>query len=107
MAPLALGYLGLLALEGGGAFARQGAEVDLLLAGTGIVTAIPLMCFAAATRRIRLGTVGICQYLAPSIQFVLAIAFYGETAGGLDLAAFGLIWTALALYTVDARRAGR
>lgn len=97
--PLALGYLGLLRARGTIAFGAVDLSTDLLLAAAGIVTATPLIWFAIAVRRLRLATIGILQYLAPTIQFILAILVYDEPFGHDRLIAFLLIWSALALYT--------
>ena len=94
--PLALGWLLL-----GGAVGRpmgSGNEEALLLMAAGIISTVPLLCFTAAARRLAYSTVGMLQFLAPTLQFLLAVAVYDEpftTAHGI---AFGCIWTALALY---------
>ena len=79
----------------------------VLLALAGVVTAIPLLWFAAAARRLRLSTLGVLQYLAPTCQFLLAVLAYGETFRWWHGVSFGLIWAALAVYTVDSIRAYR
>ena len=89
---------------GTGAFGHEGVGADLLLVASGAVTALPLLLFTHGARRLPLSTVGFLQYLAPSMQFLLAIAVYGETFTLDHLAAFVLIWLALALFTWDARR---
>lgn len=82
----------------------------VLLPVSGLVTATPLILFAAAARRVRLSDLGLIQYFAPTLQLILAVAVYGEKLGPAQWAAFGLIWTALAIYaagaTLTARRAG-
>ncbi|MEQ8317962.1 MAG: EamA family transporter RarD [Phycisphaerales bacterium] len=72
----------------------------------GVMVTVPLVAFAAAAHRLRLATLGMLQYLAPTGQFVLAI-IYGQELDAVTLAAFGLIWTALVLYSVDAWRWGQ
>ncbi len=104
LAPLALLYLIWLGGEGRLVFSRLDARTDLLLAAAGIITALPLVWFANAARRLRLSTVGILQYLSPSLQFLLAVAAFGEPFALGELASFGLIWAALAIYTADALR---
>lgn len=78
-----------------------------LLALAGVITAIPLIWFAAAARRLRLTTIGFLQYLAPTCQFLLAVFAYGEAFTRTHGWAFGLIWAALVVYTVDSVRALR
>jgi chloramphenicol-sensitive protein RarD len=75
---------------------------------TGPITAAPLLLFAFAVQRLRLTTVGMLQYLGPSIAFVLAIALFGEVLNATRLLSFGLIWVSLAVYTADSyfRRRG-
>jgi chloramphenicol-sensitive protein RarD len=79
----------------------------LLLIACGPMTALPLMWFAAAARRIRLGTLGLLQYIAPSGLFLTAILVFGEPLDAWSLAAFVLIWVALAIYSVEAFRLDR
>ncbi len=104
LAPVALLYLVWLGGEGRLVFSRLDARTDLLLAAAGVITALPLVWFANAARRLRLSTVGILQYLSPSLQFLLAVAAFGEPFALGELASFGLIWAGLAIYTVDAVR---
>ena len=78
-----------------------------LLMLAGVVTALPLLWFTAAAKRLRLSTVGFLQYLAPTGQFLLAIFAYGEPFGGGNLIGFAFIWAALAVYSVDSLRAYR
>ncbi len=99
IAPIAL--LSLVA-QGGGALGRVDGHTDMLLLGAGLVTVIPLLMFLQATQRLRLSTVGLIQYLTPTLQFLLAVAVYREPFTGIDQTAFGCIWLALALYSVDA-----
>jgi len=72
-----------------------------LLIATGPVTAIPLLLFAIGARRLPLATLGFLQYTAPSLSFLVAIFFYGETMGLARLLAFAAIWAGLALYSAD------
>lgn len=73
-----------------------------LLPAAGVVTAIPLMLFAAAAKRVRYSDLGLIQYLAPTLQLVLAVAVYGEVLAPAQWAAFALIWAALAIYAAGA-----
>jgi len=102
-APLALGFLVYLWRAGGLAFAHQSRATDALLVGLGVVTAVPLMLFAAGARRLRLATVGFLQYIAPSMSFVIAVVVYGEPLGGRALT-FILIWAGILVYAVDSAR---
>jgi chloramphenicol-sensitive protein RarD len=77
------------------------ARTWLLLASAGIVTAVPLIWFAAAARRLRLSTLGFLQYLAPTGQFLLGIFHYHEPFDRTKLACYGAIWIALLIFTVD------
>jgi chloramphenicol-sensitive protein RarD len=75
-----------------------GGEETALLMAAGIVSTIPLLCFTAAARRLQYSTVGMLQFLAPTLQFLLAVAVYGEAFTAAHAIAFGCIWAALALY---------
>lgn len=86
---------------GQGAFGRSAAGTDLLLAGSALVTALPLLLFNIGARRIRLATVGLLQYIAPSGMFLLAVMCFQEPVAPLRWATFALIWTALAIYSAD------
>ena len=83
-------------------------STTLLIASTGVVTAVPLVLFASAARKLPLSTVGFLQYLAPTGQFLLAVLAFGEPVPMERLAAFIVIWAGLAIFTFDlARRRGR
>lgn len=77
-------------------------SLNLKLVAAGIVTTIPLMLFAAACTRLRLSTVGFFQYLGPTLMFLLAVVFYGESLTPDKMVTFGFIWLALAVFIVDA-----
>ena len=68
---------------------------------------MPLLFFGAAARRLQLSTMGILQYLSPTLQFSLAVLAFGESFKPAQLASFGCIWTAIAIYTADSLRAAR
>jgi chloramphenicol-sensitive protein RarD len=104
LTPLALGYLGAVMLEGTSAAFRGDVRLDFLLILTGLSTATPLIWFAAAAQRLKLSTLGLLQYLAPSGQLALGVLVYGEAFGWVDGLAFAVIWAALAMYTVSALR---
>ncbi|MEW1777938.1 EamA family transporter RarD [Streptomyces sp. NPDC086777] len=100
----ALGYLLWLAGHGESSFVNDGAGHAALLASTGIVTAVPLVCFGAAAIRVPLSTLGLLQYLAPVFQFLLGILYFHEAMPPERWAGFVLVWLALALLTWDALR---
>ena len=81
--------------------------IDLLLIGGSVVTAIPLLLFASAVKKMTLGAIGLLNYLAPTIQFLIGIFIYDEAMTLSHLICFLLIWTSLALYTADTYRTGR
>ena len=101
LSPVALAYLLVtFALEGGvGVHGDPYTLFLLMLTGPG--TALPLLLFAFAVQRLRLTTMGMLQYVSPSIQFVLAITLFGEHLNGIRLASFALIWLSLVVYTTD------
>jgi len=78
--------------------------LDLLLIGTGLITSLPLLCFAYGARRIRMTTLGLLQYTNPTIVFLLGIFLYHEPFSVHNLITFACIWTALALYTWETIR---
>ncbi len=89
---------------GTGSFLRAGPRIDFLLMGTALLTALPLVLFTTGARRLRLNTIGLLQYIAPSGTFLLAGFVYGEPMAPARVCAFVLIWIALALFSVDAYR---
>jgi chloramphenicol-sensitive protein RarD len=106
LVPAAL-YLMALHRNGTGAFLHLGATTDLLLVAGGIVTVIPLLLFATAVRRIPLSVVGILQYIAPTIQFLLGVFAFQEPFTRTQLSGFGLVWIGLAVFTLDSMRPRR
>jgi chloramphenicol-sensitive protein RarD len=103
LTPLAVAYLLLLERRGTGALGGD-PRTSLLLAAGGAVTAVPLVLFAAGARALPLSTVGLVQYLSPTIQFLLAVFLYREPFTRAHAVAFLCIWAALALLTRDLRR---
>jgi chloramphenicol-sensitive protein RarD len=91
---------------GGGAFATGWTD-SLLLAFSGPLTATPLILFSYATRRVALATVGLVQYLNPTLQFLVATLIFREAFSTWHALAFAMIWTALAIYTTAAWRQDR
>jgi len=100
----ALGFLVALELRGDGQLGHSGVGHGLLLASAGVVTAVPLIFFAAAARRVPLSILGLLQYLTPVLQFLLGVLLYQEPMPASRLAGFTLIWAALALLTFDSLR---
>jgi chloramphenicol-sensitive protein RarD len=103
----ALAYLLWLGSSGGATFGAEGAGHATLLAATGVVTALPLVCFGAAAIRVPLSTLGLLQYLAPVFQFLLGILYFHEAMPPERWAGFALVWLALSLLTFDALRTAR
>ncbi|MEU6296523.1 EamA family transporter RarD [Streptomyces erythrochromogenes] len=103
----ALGYLLWLGEQGQSSFTSQGVGHALLLAATGLVTAIPLVFFGAAAIRVPLSTLGLLQYMAPVFQFGLGVLYFHEAMPPERWAGFSLVWAALALLTWDALRTAR
>ncbi|MFL6845075.1 MAG: EamA family transporter RarD [Allosphingosinicella sp.] len=106
LAPLALGWALWLTHTGDSAFLHD-RPTDLLLILGGAVTAIPLLLFTAAAKRLPYSTLGFLQYVAPSLQFLLAVAVFGEPLTRAHLVCFAAIWIALAVFVVEGMRAGR
>ena len=111
LAPLALVAAGYHVVTDAAHGFGSGMEISLLLTAAGVVTAVPLLMFATAARRMSLTAMGFCQYLAPSITFCLGVFVYGEPMNAARLASFALIWVSIAIFSVDAlatlRRARR
>ncbi|MFO7304456.1 MAG: EamA family transporter RarD [Gammaproteobacteria bacterium] len=99
--PIGLAYLIWCEIAGVGAMGHQGLTLDLLLVLGGPLTAIPLVLFAYGARRIPYSTVGLLQYLAPTLQLLVAVFIFHEPFAGPRLIGFALIWTALAIYALD------
>lgn len=106
LSPVALIYLSWIMNAGAAVFLEQSAGKDALLVLAGPVTVVPLVLFALSARRLRLSTLGFLQYMAPTLQFALGI-YYGEAFTLAHMICFGSIWTALAVFSIDAARAGR
>ncbi|WP_206367551.1 hypothetical protein [Sphingomonas sp. HDW15A] len=87
----------------GGAEGKMMADysesVSWLLIAAGLVSTVPLLCFTAAARRLPYSTVGMLQFLAPTLQFLVAVTIYGEALTTAHMVAFGAIWFALILYS--------
>ena len=99
--PIALVYLAFVGFNGTGAFLQNGALVDVLLIGAGIVTTIPLLMFASAAKQIPLTVVGLLQYIAPTLQFLIGVLVYKEPFDLSRFIGFGLVWVALIVFAVE------
>ena len=97
----ALAYLVFVEMTSQGAFLHDGTMADVLMMGAGVVTTIPLLLFASATRRIPLSLVGILQYIAPTLQFLLGVLVYGEPFTPTQFIGFGIVWLALIVFGVE------
>ncbi len=97
----ALAFLVYLAATGQGAFGGPDVRLNLLLAFAGVATAIPLVVFAYAARRVTMTTLGIVQYVAPTLQFLIGVLVYGESFTRARIIGFSLIWAALLVYAID------
>jgi chloramphenicol-sensitive protein RarD len=106
LAPFAVAWLLYSSATPAAAFGSSPGQV-LLVIGTGLATALPLLCFGHATRTLRLTTLGILQFLGPTLQFLIGWKFYGEPMTTTRLLSFSLIWLAVALYAVSTLRAAR
>jgi len=100
-------YLILLDSQAAGALLRVSRSLDILLIGSGVFTAVPLLFFNLGARRINLSSVGLMQYIAPTGMFLLAVLVYGEPFTPAQVWTFVLIWTALGIYSIDSVRAYR
>ncbi len=99
--PMALVYLAVVQSNGSGAFLHEGLTVDLLLIGAGIVTTIPLLMFASAAKQIPLNMIGVLQYFAPTIQFLIGVFLYKEPFDTSHLIGFSIVWLALIIFWVE------
>lgn len=103
--PLALGYMAWLGAAGTGHFLQGVGWDDALLLGCGIVTAGPLMIYANGAKRLRLSTIAIMQYIAPTLIFLTAVFIFDEPFSRVKLLAFAMIWAALVVYSMPLLRA--
>jgi chloramphenicol-sensitive protein RarD len=101
LAPVALGYVAYLVANGRSEFGPNGAGHVLLVISLGLVTAVPLICFGAAATRVSMTTIGLLQYLAPTLQFALGVLVFDEAMPPMRWVGFGLVWVALVIFTVE------
>lgn len=104
LSPLAGGFIGWVVANGRSGFLAGDLKTDTLLLLAGPITAVPLLFFAGAARRLPLSTLGLLQYLSPSLQFLLAVFAYREPLDPARLVAFAFIWTALVIFAVYTAR---
>jgi chloramphenicol-sensitive protein RarD len=97
----ALGFLLFAGLRGAGSFGHSDPLTTLLLVLTGVVTAVPLLLFAVGARRVPLSTMGLLQYISPSMQFLIGIFVFGEVFTSARLVGFGIIWLALIVFSIE------
>ena len=107
LAPIALAVIGLAASHGTGSFPAADLPTNLWIIALGPVTAVPLLLFAAAARRLSMTTLGLMQYIGPTIQFAVGVWLFHEPFSTARLIGFGFIWLALLVYTADGLRLAR
>ena len=105
--PVALIYLVVVGVNGTGAFFHAGTLIDLFLIGAGIVTTIPLLMFASAAKQIPLTLVGLLQYIAPTLQFLIGVFVYKESFDFSHFIGFAIVWVALIFFAVESYLANR
>lgn len=106
----AAAYLAALEFSGTAYFGNAGLATTILLALLGVVTAVPLLLFASGARQVPMTTLGLLQYIAPTLQFLTGVFLYGEPVTPARMMGFAIIWTALAIYSIEgflARRRAR
>ncbi len=101
LAPLAIALLGWWTWQGSGGLAGHDGATLAWLVGVGPLTAVPLLLFGAGARRIPMATLGLLQYVSPTLQLLLGVWLFGEPLAGARLLGFALIWVALAIYSVE------
>jgi chloramphenicol-sensitive protein RarD len=106
LTPFALGWILWLNSGGGGGLSVD-AGTTILLVLAGAITAVPLLLFTAAAKRLPYSTLGFLQYIAPSLQFLLAVLLFGERLTPAHMVCFGAIWTALVIFAAEGWRLGR
>ncbi|MEW9527728.1 EamA family transporter RarD [Microbispora sp. NPDC049125] len=101
----ALGYIVVIQANGTGTFGQHGLGHAALLAASGLITAVPLLCFTASALRVPLTVIGVLQYIAPTLQFLCGVLVVHETMPASRWAGFAVVWLALAVFTWDGLRA--
>jgi len=105
--PLALIYLVVVGFNGSGAFLHTGTLVNVFLIGAGLVTTIPLLMFASAAKQIPLTIVGLLQYIAPTLQFLIGVFIYKEPFDHAHFIGFAIVWLALIIFAAESYFANR
>ncbi len=103
----ALAFLTASELGGQGAFLHSSPIMNAMMMGAGVITAVPLLFFAGAASRVPLGTLGILQYVTPTMQFLLGVLIYHEAFTNASLIGFSLVWAGLALFWAEGLHARR
>lgn len=103
----AVSYLVFIERQGSGSFGHTSLPVNSLLALAGVITVVPLLLFGSAARSIPLTVVGLLQYIAPTVQFMLGVLLYGETFDATRLVGFSIIWLALLIFSLESFSASR
>jgi chloramphenicol-sensitive protein RarD len=104
MAPLALIVLAVFEFRGTGCFGHIGWKLDTMLMGAGVITTVPLLLFAHGARRLKLATIGLIQYISPTLQLLLGVLLYHEAFDSARAVGFALIWAGLLVYTAGSVR---
>ncbi|MGC4107515.1 MAG: EamA family transporter RarD [Thermomicrobiales bacterium] len=104
LAPLAMVLVVWLEMSGRGTFTQDAPWHGLMLIGTGVITPLPLICFAAAARRVPLTTMGLLQFVSPILQLVCGVVIFGEHVPTVRWIGFGIVWVALVVLTIDSVR---
>jgi len=107
LTPPALAFIVYLAFTGQGHFFAGTAQDSWLLAASGLITAVPLIFYGNGAKLLKLSTIGIMQYIAPSMIFVIAVFVFKEPFDMVRMIAFTMIWAALAVYTLPSLMKGR
>lgn len=107
LTPVSIGYLVFVCHSATSNLAANSWTVNALLIATGIVTTVPLLCFTAGAKRLKLSTIGFFQYISPSLLFIFAIVLYHEPISWAKASTFVLIWIGLAIFSVDSLRHSR
>lgn len=105
--PFALLWLGALYAQQQAVFLLDNLRTDALLMGCGVITVLPLVLFTMGARRLKLGTLGLIQYLTPTLHLLTGVFLFNEPFNQANLVTFACIWAGLALYTADILRAQR
>lgn len=101
LTPFAIVVVSIIALSGASTIASEGPAHFWWMAASGVITAVPLLFFGASARRLPMTTIGLLQYFAPVLQFLIAVLFLGEHMGPERWIGFGIVWLALLLLTTD------